>query len=269
MSAVQDMVTIGDCTLYLGDMREVLPEIAPVEADMCMSDPPYRLTTGGNTTGVMKGCFAKDQYDNSGEFFDMVEWDDMAPVIFDALKDSADTVIMTSDREEPAARAGFEAAGFRFHRMLVWDKITATANRWYMPNCEFALYLYKGQAVRIRNCRCKALIRARQTDVSHHYLHPDIPLADRKAHQTEKPPELMAYWICNSTDLGDTVLDPFMGTGSTAIGAVRSGRRFVGVEKDPKWFHVACERVAEAVERPSKPQLFSGPEFGPQGVLAV
>jgi len=252
-------VTIGPVRLILGDMRAVLPSL-DLRADLCLSDPPYRLTSGGNTTGEMGGCFAHGEYDNSGALFDMVEWGDMAPLIAGALAEDADAVVMVSDREEMAARAAFLEAGFGFHRLLIWHKVTATPNRWYMPNCEFALYLYRGRARRITDCASKALITCPQRDV---------PASHRAAHPTEKPVALMRHWLQNSTDPGGLVLDPFMGSGSTLVAAVQSGRRAVGIEKDPRWFAVACERVREAVESGQFDLFQNSPETALQGGLPV
>lgn len=265
---IQREVTIGNCRLILGDMREVLPQL-DVRAKLAMSDPPYRITSGGNTTGEMGGCFAKDAYDNSGELFDMVEWADMASLIYGVLDDNADAVIMASDREEAAARMAFLDAGFSFHRLLVWDKITATPNRWYMPNCEFGLYLYKGRARRITDCSSKALIKCPQSDVSHKFLDQSLPADQRKPHATEKPVALMAHWIVNSTDIGDLVIDPFMGTGSTVVAAIQTGRAVIGIEKDPKWFDVACARAAEVADRPELALSQNAPVSAVQEVMAV
>lgn len=245
MSPRREDITIGDCRLILGDMREVLPTL-DARANLCLSDPPYRLVAGGNSTNEMGGCFARGAYDNSGALFDIVEWSDMAPLIYGALADNADAVIIVSDREECAARVAFDVAGFGFHRLLVWDKVTATPNRWYMPNCEFALYLWKGRARRITDCASKALIRCPQRDVSHLYLRGGSDVADLRGHPTEKPVALMAHWMANSSDAGDLVIDPFMGSGSTIVAAARTGRRAIGIEKDRRWFEVACARVAEA-----------------------
>ena len=267
MTILRD-IGIGPCRLILGDMREVLPQLKE-RAKLCLSDPPYPITAGGNTTGVLSGCFSRDRYNNSGELFDMVEWGEMAPLIYGSLADDADAIIMASDREEGRARAAFEGAGFGFHRLLVWDKVTATPNRWYMPNCEFGLYLYKGRARRITDCSSKALIRCPQRDVSHFYHGPDIPTDERHAHATEKPVELMAHWIRNSTDPGQLVIDPFMGSGSTIVAAVRTGRMAIGIEKDPKWFDVACARVEEALERAQFEMPVKGPQSGAQGALRL
>lgn len=269
MTAILEDITIGNCRLILGDMREVLPEL-DVRAKLCLSDVPYRLTAGGQSH-ALGGILGGDEYDNSGELFDMVEWEDMAPLIHDFLDDDADAIIMVNDREEPKARFAFNAAGLGFHRLLVWDKITATPNRWYMPNCEFGLYLYKGRARRITDCASKALIRCPQKDVSHLYIpaHHFVDGRRPKPHATEKPVALMAYWMGNSTDAGDLVIDPFMGSGSTIVAAQQTGRKAIGIEKNPMWFDVACARVAEAADRPQVGSSENAPVSAHQGVLAL
>lgn len=223
---------IGDCTLFCGDMRDVLPALDP-KADLVLSDPPYRLTSGGGSTGEMAGIFAKDRYDNSGDLFPMVEWSEMAPVFHASLADSGDAVVMTSDREEGAARAALINAGFAFHRLLVWDKGTVTPNRWFMPNCEFALYVYKGLARTITDPASKALIR--------------VPHRDETLHPTEKPVPLMVGWMHQCSPNGGLVVDPFMGSGSSAVAAAQLGRRYIGIEIDPVWFAIACDRVAQTL----------------------
>ena len=245
---------IGPVRLYLGDMREVLP-LLPEKADLMLSDPPYPLTSGGKGTGVMGGIFAKDRYDNSGALFDMVAWEEMAPLMYAACADNADLIIMASDREEPAARQAFEAEGAKFHRLLVWDKVTATPNRWFMPNCEFGLYLYKGKARPLNDCGTKALIRC--------------PQKDETNHQTEKPVALMRAWIENTTDKGGLVIDPFFGSGSTLVAAALSGRRAIGIELKEEWFDAACERVRAALENPGFAFSGNALETGAQGALAV
>ncbi len=70
---------------------------------------------------------------------------------------------------------------------------------------------------------------------------------DRDArHPTEKPTPLMAELLVDFTDQGQTILDPFKGSGTTGIACARMGRRFIGIELDPKYFDVACERIEKA-----------------------
>lgn len=81
-------------------------------------------------------------------------------------------------------------------------------------------------------------------------------------HPTEKPVELAALFIKLHTAPGDLVVDPFMGSGSTGVAALSSGRRFLGVELDPQWYAVAVRRLRRCVEVGQDP----GSDPGPQGL---
>lgn len=67
-----------------------------------------------------------------------------------------------------------------------------------------------------------------------------------RVHPTQKPIRLLTWLIENYTQEGDVIFDPFMGSGSTGVAAMRAGRRFIGVEKDPAYFAIAQERIANA-----------------------
>jgi site-specific DNA-methyltransferase (adenine-specific) len=69
-----------------------------------------------------------------------------------------------------------------------------------------------------------------------------------KLHPTQKPLALM-QWCLGFTNL-DTILDPFMGSGTTGVAAVKLGRKFIGIEIDPKYFDIACRRISEALKQP-------------------
>jgi site-specific DNA-methyltransferase (adenine-specific) len=78
-------------------------------------------------------------------------------------------------------------------------------------------------------------------------------------HPTEKPVPLMSELIVDFTLPGDVILDPFMGSGTTGVACIKNGRQFVGVERDPKYFDVACQRIDAAtkqvdmfIQRPAK-----------------
>lgn len=230
-SAQPTIRQIGDCTMICGDMRDVLPGLDP-KAHLILTDPPYRLTSGGNSTGEMKGLFAKGRYDNSGDLFQMVEWSVMAPLLWNALGQNGDVIVMSSDRELQNARAALEAAGFGFYRLLIWDKGTVTPNRWFMPNCEFAFYGYKGKARRITDANAQQLVK--------------VPHRDETDHPTEKPIPLMVGWMHQCCPKDGLVVDPFMGSGSSAVAAAQLGRRFIGIELNPDWFDIACARVESA-----------------------
>lgn len=75
-------------------------------------------------------------------------------------------------------------------------------------------------------------------------------LQDGKEHPTQKPLALMK-WCLEFLPKAETVLDPFMGSGTTGVACVKLGRKFIGIELDPKYFDIACRRIEEAYKQPS------------------
>lgn len=71
-------------------------------------------------------------------------------------------------------------------------------------------------------------------------------LQDGKTHPTQKPIELMKWCINHLPEGSNTILDPFMGSGTTGVAAVQMGRRFIGIEREPKYFDIACKRIEDA-----------------------
>ena len=72
---------------------------------------------------------------------------------------------------------------------------------------------------------------------------------DGAVHPTQKPVELMT-WCLSFIPSADTILDPFMGSGTTGVAAVKLGRKFIGIEIEPKYFDIACRRISEALKQP-------------------
>lgn len=227
-------------TLYNADLHDCHDLFRGV-ADMVLSDPPYLLTSGGKASSPMAGCF--EGYDNDGEIVPCnITWAEMMPMLFAALKENAHAYIMCNNRHVQEMLTQAEAAGFYFHNLLVWDKRTATANRWYMKNLEFVGFFGKGKAFMINDCGSKQLLYVPQIDESGDFAE------DGKPHPTEKPVLLMRHYVENSTQEGQTVFDPFMGSGTTGVACVRSGRRFIGVEKDVRFFDMACRRIEKSMK---------------------
>jgi len=225
-------VVIGNAELYCGDALEILPTLGQC-ADLLVSDPPYKITSGGNTTGEMGGCFSKGRYDNSGAIVECeIDWPDFMPALYGCLKDQAHAYVMANNRHIANCENAALSAGFRLHNWLVWDKRTATPNRWYMKNLEFVGFFYKGAAKYINDMSAKQLI--------------SYPQIDESDHPTEKPVGLMRYYIEQSSQPGQVVIDPFMGSGTTGVAAINSGRKFIGIEKNKRWFDVSCKRIEDA-----------------------
>jgi DNA modification methylase len=239
MSGVE---TIGDCVLYNADCRDVLPTLGDV--DCCVSDPPYLVSKGGFAANLQLGGgfggWMKD-YGNQGDIVLCdIEFSCWLPLVYQCLTANAQVYFMTNGRNIKDMQTAAETAGFRMHTLLVWDKRAALPNKFYQNVTEFALFMFKGKARTINDPSSKNLVSIFQRDVSDH--------------PTEKPVELMELWSRNSTKLGDTILDPFMGSGTTGVACVNLGRKFIGIESDPKHFDIACRRIAHAY---TQPRLFN------------
>jgi site-specific DNA-methyltransferase (adenine-specific) len=234
---------IGDATVYLGDAREIVAHLKDqgedIDARLGLSDIPYKLTSGGNNADpgqhiVMRGKFARSQYANDGN---IVECDitlaECAGVLWDGCAIDADAIVMVNDKNVGPCWQALTERGWKVHNELVWDKIQPTANRWAMKNCEFAWYVWKGDARALVDCSLKQMTTC--------------PADKGIDHPTPKPVALMERWITAATHPGELVFDPFMGSGSTGVAAMRTGRKFVGIEKDPKHFELAVDRIRGAL----------------------
>ncbi|WP_334130189.1 DNA-methyltransferase [Sneathiella sp.] len=224
-------VQIGDALLYQGDAAELIARLPA--ADLVVTDPPYLLTAGGQGRGHMAGKF-NGQYDNSGRIVACeIGWPEIMRVVAVALRDGGDAYVMADDKNITRAANAAEAARLKHHRHLVWHKTSGTPNRWYMKSAEFALYLYAGSPRTVNDCGMGQVFVC--------------PPGTDTGHPTEKPIRLMQAWIEQSSNPGDLIIDPFMGSGTTGIAALRAGRRFIGIEIDPKWHDVARKRISAFV----------------------
>lgn len=119
--------------------------------------------------------------------------------------------------------------------LLVWEKNNTSMGDLkgdFAPKAEFCWFAAKGRPL-IRGKRDPNIFKFARTQND---LHP-----------TQKPVDLMAYLISKFSDEGDVVLDPFMGSGTTAVAAEKTGRRWVGVERDDQYHALACARVFDSV----------------------
>lgn len=209
--------TIGGATIYLGDCREIMPLLGKVDA--VVTDPPYGI---GWKTPVSpkrpKSGWTVTGDDSAFDPSGLLKW----PCILWGANHYADKL--------PGA------AGW-----LVWDK------RHGMPSndqsdCELAFCNVGGSARIFR----------KTWNGGGSLLAENGPA--RAIHPTQKPVELMK-WCLGFLPNAETILDPFMGSGTTGVACVRLGRKFIGIEIEPQYFDLACQRVSEATKQPD---LFVG-----------
>lgn len=216
-----------------GDCLELMKEIPDCSIDLIVTDPPYRCISGGNKKhkNSPSGILTK----NDGKLFEHNDIDASKwfPELYRVLKEGSHCYVMVNLLNLYDFMNFAKQAGFKIHNLLVWMKNNATPNKWYMKNCEFTLFLYKGKSKFINDCGSKQ-------------VHQFNNVICNKLHPTEKPVELMEYYISNSSKEGDIILDPFLGSGTTAVAAVNTGRHYIGYELDEKYFDIACQRLDEA-----------------------
>lgn len=146
-------------------------------------------------------------------------WDDAAPELAPLLDLEAPTILWGGNNFVlPASRA-----------FLIWDKGAGFRGRDF-AECEQAWCSFDGNA---RVFRFDPLAKGSYRD---------------KVHPTQKPVELMEW--CLGFVPASTILDPFMGSGTTGVACVKIGRKFVGIEIDEAYFDIACQRIAKAVAQP-------------------
>ena len=171
---------------------------------------------------------------NDGKIFDYndIRPEEWIPEVFRILKDQTQCYIMCNTINLESYLRICRETGFLLHNVLVWKKNNVTPSRWYMKNGEFTLFLRKGKAKTINNVGSKM-------------VHDFPNILGNKSHPTEKPPDLMKFYIENSSNPDDLICDPFMGTGAVGVAALESGRCFLGCDLDESYFNIAKHRLKE------------------------
>lgn len=227
MSPIKRTEVIGDCTLYLGDCLEILPLLGKVDA--VIMDPPYNFSTassGGKHAlwadavnsafwfaAVLNGC--KDRLAiRGGAIWQFLNWKTFIP----------------------AQKACWEA-GMKFESLLVWDK------EWIGPGGPIGLRP-SYELVALMTTGDFALPNRGLPDIWRHKWSSQRV----SGHPAEKPVSLCAELVKETP--GETVLDPFMGSGTTGVACVKLGRKFIGIEIDEGYFQIACDRIRKAYAQP-------------------
>jgi site-specific DNA-methyltransferase (adenine-specific) len=264
IGAFENVEKIGDSiTLFNGDMFEILPKLNIV-FDMVCADLPYATETFGD-------CIE-------------LEWDRPIPLdqfweLVVSKTTPAANVCLFANMKLAVDLINSNPAGFRYD--MIWSKNTKSgflnANMMPLRSHEFVLVFasrpergYAKQSVYNPQKTPAVPGRAGRRELSRragsiygnvggcvHFsdgtAHPASVLAFdsevvRDRHPTAKPTSLLVYLLNTFSDVNDLVLDPCMGGGSAGVAAIQTGRQFVGIEKDEKYFRMACEHIRKAYD---------------------
>ena len=207
-----EQVVIGNAELWLGDCREILPTLPQVDA--CITDPPYGIGEAAGKSATRKGLGPTIDYGDDS-------WDDK-PIDDDLIR--------------MVREAGKWAVifGGNYYAMppakcwLVWDKENGDND---FADCELA-WTNLPKAVRRIRYLWNGMLRANGEA--------------RGDHPTQKPIGVMAWAINHVPAPNRLILDPFMGSGTTGVACMNLGLEFIGIERERKYFDIACRRIEDA-----------------------
>jgi site-specific DNA-methyltransferase (adenine-specific) len=211
-----------DVQLHLGDCLEFLKTLEPGSVDAVVTDPPYGIALNARYGGGSRLYPDGSRREPKHAYRPKIEGDDKP---FD-----------------PAPFMGFRHVmlwgannyGLKGGRWLVWDKRCGVCPPRSQADCEIAWFNEPGPARVFRHV-WDGMIRDSERGV-------------QREHPTQKPVALME-WCLSFLPEGCTVFDPYMGSGTTGVACIRTGRRFIGCEIDPTYFQIAERRIAAEREK--------------------
>lgn len=227
-------VIIGNAALYCGDCLAIMPEMEAV--DHTISDPPYE--------DELHGAIGRIRRNDGREMIADLGFSGINAVRADVArlcveKTSGWLILFTLAEGVRAWRDDIQAAGAKYDTCCAWvkpDSAPRFNGQGPARGFECAVTAWCGPGYRSWNAGGKRGV----------YTHLVNGPERTGTHPTEKPRRLMSEIIADFTMHGQTVCDPFMGSGTTGVAAVMAGRRFIGIERDPEHFATACKRIDDA-----------------------
>ena len=250
-------------TIYTGDCIKILNEkIDEKSVGLIFADPPYNLS----------GYGLKWEGNKTGGDWYMVneEWDKMTTseytqftrewigACYKVLKGNGSIYISCAYHNLAEVMIVLKQLDFKINNVIVWQKTNAMPNmtkRVFTHSTEFVVWAVKGKNWIFNYKELKKINPEKQKDGSPKQMRDvwTMPLVQgkerlrgkdgRALHPTQKPEEMLKRIIIASSNKGDTVLDPFSGSGTTAVITKRLGRNWIGIEKSKKYVEMAKKRI--------------------------
>jgi len=212
-----EKVTIGNCELWHGDCREILPTLPPV--DLILTDPPYGIAYDATHTKYLNGK-------NHGA----ADWDIEAY--------NPEPILALGSRMIVWGGNCFASRLPDRPGWLSWVKIDRNGTKIRQAETEMAWTNCVNRSQAFRYVWIGAGMEGETNRVNGGTEHP-----------TQKPVPLM-QWCIELVSGVESVLDPYMGSGTTGVACARMGLQFVGIERERKYFDIACRRIEQAYAQP-------------------
>ncbi len=230
------LLPCGSFALSQGDAVDWLRGLPSESVDLVVTDPPYESLEKHRKVGTTTRLkHSKASSNDWFRIFPNARFDELLAEIHRVLKRNTHFYLFCDQETMFVVKPIAEAVGFRFWKPLVWDKVRIGMGYHYRARYEFILFFEKG--------------KRRLNDLSV----PDILAAPRihRGYPAEKPAELIEVLVRQSTRECDVVADPFCGSGSTGVAAVRLGRAFLGNDIRPEALQLSEERLLAAGGKPA------------------
>lgn len=204
-----------------------------IEVSAIITDPPYNIARDNNFNTMGRVGIDFGEWDKG---FDQFSWIDRAY----KLLDKGGTLFLFNDWKNVGEIAKYaESIGFDIKDMVRWEKsnpMPRNRDRRYITDFEVAIWLVKPKGKWIFN-------RLSDTYDRCEYNYPLTPKSERFGHPTAKPVKLMEEIIKRHSNVGQVILDPFIGSASTIVACKNLGRNYIGFELDKGYYEIALERV--------------------------
>lgn len=208
-----------------GDCLELMKNIPDGSVDLVLTDPPYGMAFQSNHR---KEKYNEIQNDKSLEWLERY-----ISECYRILRNNSAIYCFCSWHNVDVFKQAIEKR-FKMKNILIWEKNNTSMGDLkgsYAPKYEMIIFAHKGRKL-LNGFRYADVIQANRTG--------------NKVHPTEKPVELLELFIKNSSNENEVVFDGFMGSGSTGVGCVNTGRKFIGIELYEGYFNIAKKRIEEA-----------------------
>ena len=220
--------------IYNEDCLEGMKRIADGSIDLVVTDPPYTMTKRG------KSCRPNWMPNNMGNNVfsdDIPNVKDWMGQVYRVLSDKSHFYTFVNINDITKYLQIANDLGFKIHNIISMIKDTGMPNRWYYKQTELVLFFRKGRAKPINDYTSRDNIKV---------VMPKKKTG--KLHITQKPLDFIQLLITNSSRENEVILDPFMGSGTTAIACMNTQRNFIGFETDKGYYDIACKRIDDHKE---------------------
>jgi len=208
-------------TIYLGDCRDILPQLGPV--DLVLTDPPFGIDggRGGDSRKFGKGKYQKDKWEDTPEYIQELVDDVIIPRVASGQRLIITPGIRCLHLYPPPVDLG-----------CLWQPASVTHGAWGFQT--FSPILYYGKDPRAGIAQVP---NGRQVTEQ----------TEKNGHPCSKPMGAWKWLLCKGSLEGETILDPFMGSGTTLRAAKDLGRKAIGIEIEEKYCEIAVKRLAQEV----------------------